>query len=163
MLTTVQAARGLAMLMSWMCPSCRLPMVGTNTLLGTRCRRARRSAAECMTSIRLSGRERMLRPRKIPGLHFLDVELDRALDGAGRPHEVLDELRLLAGVDVEHVVQHQHLARAVHAGADADRGYGDRRGDVARQHRRYRFQHDHAGAGPLELLRLPQQALALGF
>src|SRR5262245_7328065 len=124
MLTTVHAARGFAMLMSWMCPSCRLPMVGTNTLLGTRRRRSRRSAAEWITSMRrLRGcLERVFRAGEGLRLHFLDVELDRAPDRAAVAQEILDEFRLLAGVHVEHVVQHQHLARAVHAGADADGG-----------------------------------------
>jgi hypothetical protein len=51
MLTTVHAARGLAILISCMWPWCRLPMVGTNTLFGTRSRRSRKAATEWMTSM----------------------------------------------------------------------------------------------------------------
>src|SRR5262245_2709740 len=161
MLTTVHAARGFAMLMSWMCPSCRLPMVGTNTLLGTRRRRSRRSAAEWITSMRRAQPrlERMFRTGEGLGLHFLDVELHSALDRAAGAHVVLDEFRLLPGVHVEHVVQHQHLARAVHAGADADSGDRQRGSDVARERRGIGFQNNHAGSCLLELLRPPQQGL----
>src|SRR4051812_19359623 len=51
MLTTVHAPRGRASRTSLMWPSCRLPMVGTSTLFGSRASRARSSATEWMTCI----------------------------------------------------------------------------------------------------------------
>src|SRR5688572_9673919 len=100
MLTTVHAARGLAIRISSIWPSCRFPIVGTKTLFGSRCRRSRSAATEWIKSIS----KRMLRSRKSLRLHFLHVELDRTLDRSRDAHVVLDELRFLARVDVEHIV-----------------------------------------------------------
>src|SRR5215213_9934414 len=118
MLTTVHAARGLAIRINSMWPSCRLPIVGTKTLFGSRCSLSRSAAAEWMMSM---GRrlERVLGPRERTGFDFLHVKLDRALDRPGELHIVLHEPRLLPGKDVEHVVEHEHLPMAVTARADA--------------------------------------------
>src|SRR5690606_34676703 len=53
--------------------------------------------------------------------HGLDVGARGAGNRAAPGEEVLHELRPpVAAVEAEHVVQHQHLAVAVRAGADAD-------------------------------------------
>src|SRR5262245_14245773 len=125
MLTTVHAARGLAILINWMWPSCRLPIVGTKTLFGSCCKRRSRLETEWMTSTRRaprSSRKRVLGTGKGSVLHFLHVQLHRLLYRAGEDEIVLDELRLPARENVEHVVEHEHLPRAVDAGADADGG-----------------------------------------
>src|SRR3546814_2462527 len=60
--------------------------------------------------------------------HGRNVGLHRTGDGTAFGKEILDELRPpVAAVQAEDVVQHQHLAVAVRASADADGG--DRAGD----------------------------------
>src|SRR3546814_3300481 len=55
--------------------------------------------------------------------HGRNVGLHRTGDGTAFGKEILDELRPpVAAVQAEDVVQHQHLAVAVRAGADADGG-----------------------------------------
>src|SRR5215203_2970557 len=96
----------------------------------------------------------MLRARELPRLYFFHVELDRTLDRARGTHVVLDELSLASGKYVEHIVQYQHLAMAVHARADADRRSAHRLGNALRERSGNRFEHDHAGAGFFQQLRL---------
>src|SRR5437016_1014363 len=53
----------------------------------------------------------------------LTIELAQRADRGGADVGVaLGELRLELAVEAKHVVQHEHLAIAVHAGADTDRG-----------------------------------------
>jgi len=69
-----------------------------------------------------------------------------ALWRSGPRHEVLDEAGLPAGSDVQHVVQHQHLARSFRPGADADGGDVQLAGDGGGQGGGNGFQDDQGGA-----------------
>src|SRR5258705_5305670 len=67
---------------------------------------------------RSSTLERMLRRGIFLALDFPDVRLDRSLDAPGLAQKILHGFRFLPRVNFKHVVQDQHLARAVHAGPD---------------------------------------------
>ena len=61
--------------------------------------------------------------RTLPALYpILDIDLcaHRGLDTGLPFHEILDEFRLVAGEDSQHVVHDQHLTGGVLAGTDAD-------------------------------------------
>ena len=76
-------------------------------------------------------------------------------------HEVFDELGFFAGEYVEHVVQHQHLARAIRACADADGGDAQGRGHAAAQRGGDGFEHHHARACFFDQLGVFQQTLGI--
>src|SRR5688572_3565265 len=59
--------------------------------------------------------------RKRAGAHFGGVARDRVLDRCAGLGIALDEGRREAGEHADHVMEHQHLAVAIGAGADADR------------------------------------------
>src|SRR5258705_10122476 len=107
--------------------------------------------------------ERMLGAGIFTGLDFLDVSCDRTLDAAAIAQKILYELCFFARVDIEHVVQHEHLPRAVAAGADADRRYAKLLRDRARKRGRDQLEHDHAGSRVLDQLGFADQPLRLGF
>src|SRR5690606_23232236 len=63
---------------------------------------------------------RRLLAREAALAHRVGIGADRAGNAAAFGEEILDELRrAMAGVQAEQVVQHQHLAIAARAGADA--------------------------------------------
>src|SRR5262245_38093674 len=109
-----------------MWPACRLPIVGTSTTEGSGPRRLRRSE----TVWRTSTSEAVLGTRERLRLHRLHVGLDRGLERGRAGHEVLHEARLAARIEVEDVVEHEHLAGDVQARADADGGHLERVGDA---------------------------------
>src|SRR5579864_3757256 len=162
MLTTAQAERCLASRVSWMWPAWRLPIVGTKTLSGSRPSRSRSAATELMMSIGIRAPapavlEAVLFAGEAAVLHRAHVALGRVRDAGCPVHEVLHEAGLLSRVDVEHVVQHQHLPGAGGAGADA---YG--RDAQAPRHLIGELcgdglEHDHPGAGGLELESVVEQ------
>src|SRR5690554_1359835 len=119
MLATTVSACLRASCISAMWPSCRLPMVGTKTMPPASRRAARQ--ASMVSRIRISVAVRFGREQAFA--HFVHVAGDGFLDAGRAVHVVLDEARRLAGEDAEHVVEHQHLAVAVRAGADADGGH----------------------------------------
>ena len=61
-------------------------------------------------------------------------------------HEVAHEARQPAARDAQHVVQHQHLARAAGAGTDADHRDGQALREALAQRARDQFDHQHRGA-----------------
>ena len=64
--------------------------------------------------------ERMFRRRKFALFHFADKFFHRAEHGLFYIGVALDEFRHEIIEQAEHVMDHQHLTVAVHAGADAD-------------------------------------------
>ena len=89
-------------------------------------------------------------------LHCCDVGARGRLDAAAAGEEVLREFRR-ARIQAQHVVQHQHLAGTVGAGADADGGNRQRLGDGPAQRGRHHFQHDQAGTGCFQRTRIGDQ------
>src|SRR3989304_5496764 len=91
MLTTVRAALGLPTRIRSMCPSCKLPIVGTNTLLGSRCSRSRNAVTEVTMSMLFA--------------QVKELALSaHALDAQKQPAEIggpVDEVEPL-GVDDQH-------------------------------------------------------------
>ena len=83
----------------------------------------------------------MLGRGKPTGLDRLDERRDRSLDTVTAGHEVADEAHRLAGVNAEHVVEHQHLAGAAGPGADADRRDRKLGGQRRRKRGRHHFEH----------------------
>jgi hypothetical protein len=79
------------------------------------------------------------------------VTLCRVGDAGGSLHEIPHEARLLPRKHVEHVVQHQHLARAARARADADRRDAQALRDLLPELGRYRLEHQQSRARRLEL------------
>src|SRR5512147_2822215 len=119
------------------CPACRLPIVGTNTTRSpSACQRptwARTWAMVVAVSIdtrRASSMELVLRRRIRLLLHGLDIAFESIEIGAGAIHEILDEARLAARGDVEHVIQHENLPVGVRPRADADDRHVERVGDL---------------------------------
>src|SRR6185369_13821169 len=100
-------------------PSWRLPMVGTKAsrpMPGRAARKLSIVAWICMF-VRLVA---VFLGREAAVLHRRHVGGHRRVDAGRAVHEVFDEAGLLARIDPQQVVQHQHLAVAVLAGADAD-------------------------------------------
>ena len=93
---------------------------------------------------------------------FTHVGLDRALHAAGTGEEILDETRFLAGIDVEHVVQDEDLARAINTRAYAYGRDAQRRSHLARQRSGNQLQHQHTGAGLFQHFCFGDQLFRLG-
>src|SRR5688572_14438799 len=128
MLTITRSASSAARPTRLPCPACRLPIVGTNATRSPPCRQA----ARCARSSLGPATDSMLIPRDFPEqhshcsfaprseavlgggilarLHGLRVGLHGFERAVVPGHEILRELRLAAGGDVEHVVQHEDLA-----------------------------------------------------
>ena len=109
-------------------------------------------------------RRNRVRLREFDGLDRLDVAGDGRGDVAVLAHEVLHELRHAAAErQSEHVMQDQHLAVGIAAGADADHrdlhGPGNARGQFAGD----AFEQQHGGAGCFQRLGVLQHLLCLGF
>src|SRR5690554_1922392 len=128
-----------------MCPSCRLPMVGTRPMRlfswRARARAARSWAMECnvfMVSELVLGRG------EFGSFHRADIRGDGRGDICLASHEVLHEARqATADRQAEHVVHHQHLTISTAAGANADdrnaHGTGNGIGELAG----YTFEQQH--------------------
>src|SRR5690606_9851453 len=80
-------------------------------------------------------------------LHRGDVAFDRFGHARRAVHEVAYEARLAARVDIEHVVQHQHLSVALDPRTDADGRNGECARHFARQLCGNRFEHHDARTG----------------
>src|SRR5580698_7304895 len=78
--------------------------------------------------------------RKGAGADFLGVALDRPLDRGPELAEPLDEFRH-SRRQTEYVLEHENLAVAGHAGADADGGDRDLLGDAPPQRLGDRFKY----------------------
>ena len=91
------------------------------------------------------------------GLDGLHVAGDGGWDVTVLAHEVLDELRYAATErEPEHIVQHQHLAVGVAAGADADYRNLHGTGDACGQLAGHAFEQQHGGAGGFKRLGILQ-------
>ena len=66
----------------------------------------------------------MLRPWKFSSFDRLDIIFRRLMDAVCASQEILHEPGFLAGIDPQHVIQHQYLRRAIYSGANADGGNG---------------------------------------
>src|SRR6266704_2511093 len=98
-------------------------MVGTSTRLCPGSRAARNSAAVliiCMTAIRSEAVERVV--GKSSALYVGYILAHGELDTGAAIHKVAHEPQRLAPRQSQHVMQHQDLAAAADAGADADDG-----------------------------------------
>src|SRR5439155_613657 len=67
----------------------------------------------------------------------------------------LDEARRKAGEQADQVMEHEDLAVAMRACADADGRDGDALGDQPRERRRHQLEHHAPAAGALELVPSP--------
>src|ERR1700727_3299679 len=88
----------------------------------------------------------MLRSRESARTNVGRIALDRRLDHRAEIAVAADKFRGPRRQS-QHVFQHQHLAVASRAGADADGRNVDRLRDLARQRLGHRFNHDRKGAG----------------
>jgi hypothetical protein len=117
-------------------------MVGTKAMRPAPERAARSSAMRgwiCMVRISVA----MFGAREMAFPDVGDVARDSVVDAGGAFHEVLGEARAFAGENADQVMQHQHLAMAVHSGTDADGGHGRKAGgDVGGQAGRHHFHDD---------------------
>src|SRR6185437_16200689 len=93
-------------------------------------------------------REALLLGRKSAAAHFLRVAFQRITDRVTRLGVAFYEGRRKAAEQADDVVEHQHLAVAVRAGADADGGDTDAARDELRELRRHELEH-HAPAARL--------------
>ncbi|CAM2144805.1 hypothetical protein PT2222_160166 [Paraburkholderia tropica] len=90
----------------------------------------------------------------LDGLHIgAHGRFDVGLTG----HEVLHETRTLAGENAQHVVQHQHLSRALDARTDADGRNAQLLRDFRAERRRHRFDHHELRTGVLQRERVADQ------
>src|SRR5947207_12213603 len=131
MLMTTASARRRASSTRRRCPSCRKPIVGTSA--------TRRRAPRCsLTQRRRSGTvvssfKAVLRPRVAAVPYLRAVRAHGVSNRFAQLGEALQELRIEALVEAEHVVQHEHLAIAPGSGPDADGGNGRCRGGAPGQ------------------------------
>src|ERR1700722_2113034 len=132
-------------------PSCRLPMVGTR-VTSRRTASARRKSAIVLATCTRELEAVDLVVRKAARFDGRHVASNRLLDPRGVLHEIAHEPEGLSGRHAQHVVQDEHLAAATRTGSDADGGYGERAGEIARKQRRNHFEHEERCAGRGELL-----------
>src|SRR5579883_2621723 len=112
-------------------------MVGTKPMRAPARRQAAIRARNASARVTVSMSERVLGGGKRAAAHRLGVGADRLEHGAAAGEKVLAEFRTLAGGDAEHVVEHQHLAVAIRAGADADGRNRELRTDAPGERRRH--------------------------
>ena len=113
-------------------------------------RRRRAEPARNPLELRRVDRERVLRGGEAASANLVGVVADRRHDLRAQLRVLLGEARRVARVDAEQVVQHEHLAVGVRAGADPDHRdleqRRDRRGDRGRD----RLEHDRERTRRLE-------------
>src|SRR5580704_10480290 len=101
------------------CPSCRLPIVGTSVTSRREATARRKSAIVLATCTReLEGVNLVV--RKAARFHVRYIAANRLPDSGAAIHEISHEPEWLAGRQAQHVVEHEHLAAAADACADAD-------------------------------------------
>src|SRR5207248_7857549 len=98
-------------------------------------------------------RETLLARREGATPYVLGVALEAVADRAARFRVALDEGRREAAEKSDGVVEDEHLAVAMRAGADADGRDAEALGDEPRELRRHELEHDAPAAGPLERYR----------
>src|SRR5512138_3070675 len=131
-------------------PACKLPMVGTNATRSPLRRQPATSARSSLGRATVFMSEAVLGSWVLPRLHGLRVSLHGFERAVVPGHEVLRELRLAAGGDVENVVQHQDLPVGVRPCADADHRHTQLLGDRCTERRRNAFEQHDVRAGALE-------------
>nr|GEU28121.1 hypothetical protein [Tanacetum cinerariifolium] len=119
----------------------------------------RRGCAATAASVRRLPGGAVLQRREAAVLDCLHVRADGRVDAGLAVHEVLHEARLAARENAQQIVHHQHLARAIGAGADANGRHGQQLRHFLAQRRRHRFQQHHGGAGRLQRQRVGFQAV----
>src|ERR1700676_1467733 len=86
-----------------------------------------------------------------------DVLLHRRLDAVGAIKEVSNKARRLPVRETQHVMENEYLTAASGTCTDADHGYRQRLGEVARKRCGDHFQHQHCGPGGSEFGRVLTQ------
>src|SRR5574337_2131501 len=150
MLAATVSACAAAWVMRATWPSWRLPMVGTKASRPI-VRRAARKLSMVVWICMPRGSVAMFGGGKGPILHGGHVAGYRLVDAGRAVHEIANETGLLAGIDPQHVMEHQHLSVTLGPGADADGGHGgEAGGQFCGQGGRHHLHHHQGGTRLLQ-------------